>query len=86
MKRLLNRFNKIDPATRRLAALYILIISFVLGHLNIGLYLFGLMSNSMMDAITNYLSWVAITITAADLVATTDVRKEQDSSGGGERE
>jgi hypothetical protein len=66
----------IDPARRRRFALWMLVVSFVLGHANIGAFALGMVEPALMDAITNYLSWLAITITAMDLVATADVRAE----------
>jgi hypothetical protein len=74
--RLEERLARIDPAVRRRFALWLLVVSLVLGHVNIGAFAFGLVSPALMDAITNYLSWLAITITALDLVATADVRAE----------
>jgi small basic protein len=78
---LLDAFAKIDPHRRRKAALWLLLTSFVLGHLNLGLFFAGLVPPEVMDAITNYLSWLAIVITALDLLIGADVRvqQEQDS-------
>ncbi len=67
-----------DPKSRRRAAVILLIVSFVLGHANIGAFAFGLVSHGLMDAITNYLSWLALTITALDVVISSDVRVQQD--------
>jgi hypothetical protein len=76
--RLLDWFSAIDPHRRRKAALWALLVSLVLGHANIGLFLLGLVPPAVMDAITNYLSWLALVITALDLLMTSDVRVEQD--------
>jgi len=69
----------LEPAQRRRYALWLLVGSLVLGHLNLGGFITGAISPDVMDAITNYLSWLAITITALDLVMTTDVRVEQEA-------
>lgn len=76
MDGLLDRFAAIDPSKRRKAALWLLLISFVLGHINMGAFLAGWIDPELMDAITNYLSWLAITFTALDVLVTTDVRTE----------
>jgi hypothetical protein len=67
-----------DPKSRRRAAVHLLIWSFVLGHANIGAFFAGIVPPDVMDAITNYLSWLALTITAFDVVIGTDVRVQQD--------
>lgn len=77
---LLDKFSQIDPEQRRRSAVWLLVVSFVLGHLNILGFVFGWVSRDVMDAITNYLSWLAITITALDIVISTDIRKEQENS------
>lgn len=69
-------FCEIEPETRRRAAFWMLIVSFVLGHVNIGLFVVGIIPPNVMDAITNYLSWLALTITAIDIVIGTDIRAE----------
>lgn len=74
----LNRFSAIPPERRRAAALWMLFWSFVLGHLNIGAYVLGWVSAGLMDAVTNYLSWMALVITALDVLLTSDVRAEVD--------
>lgn len=75
---LLRRLDDVDPAVRRLWAARLLIASFVLAHTNIGAFFAGLISEQLMNAVTNYLSWLALTITAADVLMTTDVRKTQE--------
>lgn len=72
------RFEHIEPEKRRRFAIHLLVWSFLLGHVNVGMFLGGIISHELMDLVTNYLSWCAITITALDVVMTTDVRKEQD--------
>ena len=67
----------INPARRRRFALWMLVITTILGHLNIAAWAAGLVSPEVMDAITNYLSWFALILTAATLVAAEDVRVEQ---------
>lgn len=54
----------------------------MLGHANMGAFVTGLMSHGLMDAITNYLSWLALTLTAFDVVISTDVRVQQDGEEG----
>lgn len=73
-----HRFTEIDPRTRRRAAIYLLVGSFVLGHANVGAYVLGFISHGFMDTVTNYLSWLAFTITALDILFTSDVRVQQD--------
>jgi hypothetical protein len=68
----------VTPRRRRALAWWLLIGSLVLGHANVGAFLVGWMSHEVLDTITNYLSWLAITFTALDLLATTDVRVEQE--------
>ena len=68
----------IAPTTRRKIAVYLLIWSFVLGHLNIAAFVGGFVSHTLMDVVTNYLSWLALTLTALDVVIGTDVRVEQE--------
>jgi Co/Zn/Cd efflux system component len=75
---LISQIEKINPRKRRLWAVRILIASFFLGHVNVGIFLGGLISHAAMDTVTNYLSWIAVVVTFADIVATTDVRAEQD--------
>lgn len=69
-----------DPRSRRRYAIILLFVTLVLGHANVAGYMFGWVPHSVMDAITNYLSWLALSITALDVVLTADVRVEQDES------
>lgn len=67
-----------NPARRRRYAVWLLIVSLVLGHANLIAAQLGTIGPDLNDRITNYLSWLAITLTALDLLATSDVRVEQD--------
>ena len=69
---------EIDPHRRRKAAFLMLLGTFILGHVNLGLFFVGVVPPALMDAITNYLSWLALTITALDLLVGTDVRVQQE--------
>jgi hypothetical protein len=64
------------PQARRRAAVALLVWSMVLMFVNVGLYLFKIISESDLILITLILSWLAITLTAVDVIATTDVREE----------
>lgn len=68
-----------DPRRRRRAALWLLVVSLLLGHVNFAGALMGYVQPWLTNLITNYLSWLAITLTAVDILATTDVRVEQDT-------
>ncbi len=68
-----------DPKDRRRAAVGLLIWSVILMVINVALYVFGVIDESHLILITLILSWLAITITCADVIATTDVREETDS-------
>jgi hypothetical protein len=68
----------VHPEKRRRYAIWMLAVSLVLGHVNIGAFAAGWLSHETLDLITNYLSWLAISISALDIVATTDVRVEVD--------
>lgn len=68
------------PKARRRAALHVLVWSVVLMAVNVGLYVAGVMGESHLILVTLILSWLALTLTSADLVATTDVREEEDES------
>lgn len=46
--------------------------------INVALYLFKIIDENMLILITLILSWLAITLTAADIVATTDVRANKE--------
>ena len=64
------------PAKRRRLAIHVLVWSVVAMLVNVTLYLVGIVDQASLILVTLVLSWLAITITAADLVATTDVREE----------
>jgi hypothetical protein len=64
------------PVARRRYAVHILVWSLFAGLVNVVLYIVGVITVDHLILITLILSWLAITITAADLVATTDVREE----------
>jgi hypothetical protein len=74
--RLEERVTAWSPRSRRRAAVQTLAWSVVLMVVNVGLYVFGVLNDSHLIFVTLVLSWLAITFTAADLVATTDVREE----------
>jgi hypothetical protein len=76
--RLEDRLTRWDPRRRRRFALHVLVWSFVAGVVNLGAYFGGLVTLEQMAAVTLTLSWFAVTITAADIVCTTDVRAETD--------
>lgn len=65
-----------EPASRRRASVHVLFWSVLAGFLNVLLYVTGIITVDHLILITLILSWLAITITAADLIATTDVREE----------
>lgn len=67
-----------DPVSRRRYAVVLLVASLVLGHLNLAGALAGLIPPWLTDLVTNYLSWLAITLTALGIVMTADVRVEQE--------
>lgn len=67
-----------DPKNRVKYALWLLFGSLVLMVINVALYLFGIIDEAMLILITLILSWLAITLTAVDIVATTDVRANDD--------
>jgi hypothetical protein len=72
-----------DPKARRRAALWLLFVSLALGNVNLAAVLGGVIPHWLNDVITNYLSWLALTVTALDVVATTDVRVEVDGETPG---
>jgi hypothetical protein len=78
---LLRVLDAVDTETRRLWAVRLLLWSVTLGALNIGFWAAGVVSDRVMLAITLALSWLAITITAADVVVTSDVRASIDEDG-----
>lgn len=64
------------PGQRRRLAIHVLLWSVVAMLTNDALYGAGIITNGTNIVITMNLSWLALTITAADLVSTTDVRTE----------
>lgn len=67
-----------SPESRRKWALRLVIGSIVATVLNVTLFLTKVITETDLILITLVLSWLAITITAADVYATTDVRVEQE--------
>lgn len=51
--------------------------SIVLMVVNVALYLFSVIDENMLILITLILSWLAITLTALDILSTQDVRHNQ---------
>ncbi len=70
-----------SPARRRRMAIHLLFWSVVAMIVNVALYLVKVIDQSTLILITLVLSWFAITLTAADLVATTDVREVTEEDG-----
>jgi hypothetical protein len=73
------------PDQRRRTAIHLLIWSLVLMTVNVTLYLVGILDQRALILVTLILSWIAITITAIDIVATTDVRANEDTSTSEDR-
>jgi hypothetical protein len=67
-----------DPKNRVKAALWLFFGSLILMVVNVGLYALGLINDSILLLITLILSWLAITLTAVDILVSTDIRKEQE--------
>jgi hypothetical protein len=74
------RIEQSSPTKRRRLAVHTLIWSVALGIINVALYVASIITVDHLILITLALSWLAITITAADLVATTDVRETTDET------
>lgn len=72
----IDRITDWAPESRRVAAVRLLIWSVILMVINVGLYVASVIDEADLILITLILSWLAITITAMDVVATTDVREE----------
>lgn len=70
--------NLHDPKQRVKYALWLLFGSLGLMTINVGLYLFGVIGEKELILITLILSWLAITLTAVDILATTDVRADNE--------
>lgn len=67
-----------NPKNRVKMAAGLLVGSLVMMVINVTLYLTKVIDESMLILITLILSWLAITITAADVLATTDVRATEE--------
>lgn len=67
------------PALRRHLALVTVGLSLVAWLVVRVLYATGHLSHGALDAITNDLSFLAITLTAIDVLSTSDVRVQQES-------
>jgi antibiotic biosynthesis monooxygenase (ABM) superfamily enzyme len=65
-----------DPKQRRRIAFHLLVWSVILMVINVGAFLVGWIDEGDLILITLILSWLALTLTAADVLATTDVRVE----------
>lgn len=80
MKRIYARIehliDSLDPAVRRRLAIKCLFWSFIFGNVNVLLYVFGVLDAENLIVVTLWLSWLAVTVTAADWVIGTDIRKE----------
>jgi hypothetical protein len=68
----------LPPARRRRWALRLAVWTFIATPVNVGIYMLGWISEAVLIVETLALSWLAVTFTAIDLVATTDVRVEQE--------
>lgn len=66
-----------NPKYRVLYALILFFSSIILMLINVGLYLFDIIDENMLILITLILSWLAITLTALDIVMTSDVRVQE---------
>jgi uncharacterized membrane protein len=66
------------PTTRRRIAIHVLLWSIVLMIANVAAYLTHLIDEPALILITLMLSWLALTITAMDVVMTTDVRVNEE--------
>lgn len=66
------------PIKRRRIALHTLVWSVIAMIANVAAYLTHIIDETTLILITLILSWLAITITAADLVQTTDVRQAEE--------
>lgn len=65
-----------DPDDRRRWAIRVGIFSVVAMVVNVALYVTGTITETHMILVTLVLSWLAVTVTCLDAVATTDVRRE----------
>jgi hypothetical protein len=64
------------PKDRRRAAVALLFWSTIGMIVNVALYLFDVIGQAELILVTLVLSWLAIHLTAVDVIATTDVREE----------
>lgn len=65
------------PRTRVRAAWWLLAATVVLAAVDVGVFLAGHLSDRFMLFQTLILSWLALSLTALDIVATTDVRQAE---------
>lgn len=79
IERIERAITECPPATRRRIAIHMLVWSIVCMVINVALYVVDVIDEADLILVTLMLSWLALTITAADLVATTDVREESES-------
>lgn len=75
---MIKKLDSFDPARRKVWAAQILVWSFVLMLINVGLYVGGVIDQTALILVTLILSWLAITLTAVDVVCSTDVRDNLD--------
>jgi hypothetical protein len=66
------------PRTRRRLALWAVVVTGLAAVADTTLFLVGSLSNELMLIQTLVLSWLALTVTAIDIWATTDVRVTED--------
>lgn len=76
--RLETRIVNYPPARRRRAAIHMLLWSVALMLGNVVLYATDIIDQAALILVTLVLSWLAITITAVDVVCTTDVRATEE--------
>ncbi len=69
-----------NPKTRIKYAWGLLIFSMVGMFINVALYLLKIIDENMLLLVTLILSWLAITLTALDIVATADVRNQEEGN------
>jgi len=65
------------PKRRRRMAIHVLLWSIVLMFVNDVVYLLDWIDGAMLIFVTLNLSWLALTVTAVDVVMTTDVRANE---------
>lgn len=70
--------NLKNPKTRVKAAWALFYLSLIAMIINVVLFLAHIINEADLILVTLILSWLAITLTAIDILVTTDVRKEQD--------